>query len=71
MNRFKGFCTKVAEGLAIALIMAGPALADVYTDADTALDTAVAAIGPLLIVGLGIPLAFLGFRVVKRIIRAV
>jgi hypothetical protein len=67
MKRF----TKMFCAVSAVLASAAPAMADVYTDADAAIDTAVAAIGPLLIVGLGIPLAFLGFRVVKRIIRSV
>jgi hypothetical protein len=67
----KNFLRSMFYGATALAVTAGPCLADVYTDADTAIDTAVTAIGPLLVVGLGIPLAFLGFRVVKRIIRSV
>ena len=52
--------------LAIALATALPAHADMWTDAETEIETNITALSALLVVIFGVTLAFVVFKLVKR-----
>ncbi|MGD0485823.1 MAG: hypothetical protein ABSB94_01370 [Syntrophorhabdales bacterium] len=65
----------LVRGLGVAAVLGSPALAladgDVWSAATTAVTTASTNTTALLIVGIGIPVAMLGYKVVKRVINRV
>ncbi len=63
------------RGLGVAAVLGAPAAAmatdDVWSAATTAVTTASTNTTALLIVGIGIPVAMLGYKVVKHVINRV
>ncbi len=67
MKRFGGKLVKVA-GVLVGLAPGAAMAADVWTAATTEVTTAVTSVTALLMAAVGIPLAFLGYRVIKRVV---